>query len=545
MTEQEELKMLRKLLEKQGEEIEKLNSNLVKKDEIIRIQNIRIENMTQALLHANKKIFGPSTETSKQIEGQLSLFETNEELAKILTLEEKKITVPSHKRVPRKPGVKARMLEGLPKEVVEYVIDEDETCGICNGKLKPIGKELVRTDVEFVPAKLVVTHNVREIRKCIDCGTDKSQYPTPYFKKAALPTPVLPHSIATPSLVAQIMYQKFKQGVPSARQEKDWEQLGLIISRSNMSHWIIRCSQLWFSTVYDKIHQRLLKCNSLHMDETTMQCNKEPGKKASSKSYMWVIRSGAGENIKATYFHYSRTRNGDIAAKLLKGYKNNLTTDAYAGYNKVENTTRNLCWSHVRRYYLESIPLDSNGKEIPGSKGAEGREYINLLFAIEKEIKDLTIEEKEIKRQTASRAILDAFWSWVNETTSKTTSNEKLTKALKYSLNQKEGLESFLYDGSLDISNNLVEASIRPFAVSRRAWLFADTPDGARANAIMYTIVETAKLNNLHIYNYLKFLLEKMPNTDFHRNPNLIDYYLPWSKNLPEDCRLPEKTNKQ
>lgn len=533
MTEKEELQRLRK-------ELEKLNSELVKKDEIIRIQNIRIENMTQALLQANKKIFGPSTETSKHIEGQLDIFKIDEELAKVLIEEEKKITVPGHKRTPRKPGVKAQMLEGLPKEVIEYLIDEDETCDRCNSMLKPVGKKLVRTDVEFIPAKLVVTHHIRQICKCINCGTDKSQYPTPYFKKAALPTPVLPHSIATPSLVAQIMYQKFKQGVPSARQEKDWEQLGLIISRSNMSHWIIKCSQLWLSPIYDRIHQKLLSCKSLHMDETKIQCNKEPGKKASSASFMWVIRSGSHENIKATYFHYSRTRNGDVAAKLLKGYKNNLTTDAYAGYNKVENINRNLCWAHVRRYFVESIPLDSRGKEIPNSKGAEGREYINLLFKIEEEIKDLTLKEKESKRQTASRAVLDAFWSWVNETSSKTTSNEKLTKALNYSLNQKEGLESFLYDGSLDISNNLVEASIRPFAVARRAWLFADTPEGARANAIMYTIVETAKLNNLHIYNYLKFLLEKIPNTDFYRKPSLIDDYLPWSKNLPDDCRLPE-----
>lgn len=487
MTEKEELQILRK-------QLEKLNSELVKKDEIIRIQNIRIENMTQALLQANKKIFGSSTEATNYVEGQLSLFKTNEELAKVLIEEQKKITVPSHKRVPRKPGVRAEMLDGLPKEVIEYVIDGDETCDRCNSQLKPIGKKLVRTDVEFIPAKLVVTQHVRQICKCINCGTDKSQYPTPYFKKAALPTPVLPHSIATPSLVAQIMYQKFKQGVPSARQEKDWEQLGLIISRSSMSYWIIKCSGLWLTPIYDRIHHRLLSCKSLHMDETRIQCNKEAGKKASSQSFMWVIRSGAHENIKATYFHYSRTRNGDIAAKLLKGYKNHLTTDAYAGYNKVEGINRNLCWSHVRRYFIESIPLDSKGKEVPGSKGAEAKEYINLLFKIEEEIKDFTNEEKESKRQLASRAILDAFWSWVNETLSKTTTNEKLTKALNYSLNQKEGLEAFLYAGNLDISNNLVESSIRPFAVARRAWLFADTPEGARANALMYTIVETPNL---------------------------------------------------
>lgn len=521
-------------------QLENLNNKLAEKDEIIRKQNIRIENMTQALLQANKKIFGRSSETSKNIEGQLSLFEDDEELSKILIEEEKKVIVSSYKRVPRKPGVRAQTLEGLPKEVIEYVIDEKETCDRCNSNLSPVGKKHVRTDVKYIPAKLVVTHHVQQICKCINCGTDRSQYPTSYFKKAALPTPVLPHSIATPSLVAQIMYQKFKQGIPSARQEKDWEQLGLIISRSCMSYWIIRCSQMWLTPIYDRIHQNLLNCKSLHMDETRIQCNKEPGKKASSHSYMWVIRSGSHESIKATYFYYSRTRKGEVAAELLKGYKNNLTTDAYSGYNKVKDVTRNFCWAHVRRKYIESIPLDKNGKEIPDSKGEEGREYINLLFDLEKRMKGLSIKEKESQRQLASRAVLDAFWSWVDETSLKTTTNEKLTEALNYSLNQKKNLETFLYDGSLDLSNNLVEASIRPYAVARRAWLFADTPEGATANAIMYTIVETAKLNNLHIYNYLKFLLEKMPNTDFHRDSSLINNYLPWSKNLPEECRLSE-----
>lgn len=136
---------------------------------------------------------------------------------------------------------------------------------------------------------------------------------------------------------------------PLARQEKDWFRLGLVLPRNDMANWVVRCSEEWLMPVYDRIHDRLMECQVLHMDETRIQCNKEEGKKASSDSFMWVIRSAACERVKATFFHYSRTRNGDIAMKLLEQFQGYLITDAYAGYEKVDNITRALCWSHYPR----------------------------------------------------------------------------------------------------------------------------------------------------------------------------------------------------
>ena len=252
---------------------------------------------------------------------------------------------------------------------------------------------------------------------------------------------------------------------------------------------------------------------------------------------MWVIKSAACEEKKATFFYYSRTRSGDIPKRLLKDFSGYLTTDAYVGYEKVENIKRNLCWSHVRRKMIESIPLDSSGKEIPGSKGAIGREYINLLFQLEEERKDFTNEDRKAGRQMASKAVLDVFWKWIEETSSLYTTNEKLTTALGYAKNQKKYLETFLEDGRLAISNNYCETRIRPFATARRAWLFADTEKGAFTNAVLYTLVETAKENHLNIYQYLDYLLEKMPNTDYQNHPELLDAYLPWSEQLPKECK--------
>jgi transposase len=436
------------------------------------------------------------------------------------------------------------MLELLPKEIEEYVVNPEETCSICDSELKVVGKKLVRTEVEFIPAKLKVKQIVQQVVKCSKCGTKDSENAKDHFQKAAIPSSVLPHSIATASLVSQIMYQKFAMGIPLNRQESDFHRMGLILPRANMAHWVIRCSEEWLRPIYERIHDELIKCDILHMDETRLQVNKEEGRKPNSQSWMWVIQSGKSESIQATFFHYSQTRGGSVPKALLTGFHGYLTTDAYAGYEKVDDIKRNLCWAHARRYLVESIPLDNKGKEIPGSKGAEGREFINLLFKAEDEMKNMSNEERKEKRQVVSKAILEAFWTWVDETSQMSTTNEKLTKALGYAQNQKKYLETFLEDGRLDLSNNLCESHIRPFATARRAWLFADTPKGAVANAILYTLVETAKANKLNVYEYLNYLLRVMPDTDFKNHPEHITAYLPWAKDLPKECRLTNTSKK-
>lgn len=545
MTEMEELLKLRELVEQQKAELAKKDAQLAAKDEIIRKKDIQIENMIQALLHARKKMFGPSTETTST-DGQISLFdifETTKELADKLLEEQKKISVKSHARTPRKAGVRAEMLAGLPKELIEYVINPEETCSKCGSPLKVVGKEIVRTEVEFQEARLIVKQIVRQVAKCTVCGTDGSSNQNDHFQKAAVPSNVLSHTFATPSLISHVIYEKFILGIPLNRQEKDLYRLGLVVQRATMAHWLIRCSEEWFTPLYERIHQELMKCGVLHMDETRIQCNRESGKKASSQSWMWVIQSAAQEKIQATYFYYSSTRSGDIPQMLLEDFNGYLITDAYSGYEKVEGIRRSLCWAHVRRYFSESIPLDASGKELPGSKGAEAREYINLLFKVEDKLKDLSNEERKEQRQTASRAVLDAFWSWHEKTSAKHTTNEKLKTALGYAANQRDYLETFLEDGRLVISNNLCESHIRPFAVSRRAWLFADSPKGANANAVLYTIVESARQNELDVFQYLTHLLTDLPNMDFKNHPELLDAYLPWSDQLPEECKL--TTNRQ
>lgn len=525
------------------EQVEALKKLLGERDAQIERQRFQIENLTQALLHVRKKMYGPSSEAT-QITGQLNLFPEQEQLLQELAKQQKEVTVPEHTRKVRQAGVRAEMLSSLETEIERCVAGEEEACPICGAQLTKVGEKVVRTEVIYEPAKLKVKQYVQEIKKCIKCGTADSEKLTPTFIAAKVPKGVLPHSIASPSLVAGILYQKYDMGIPLARQERDWYRIGLHVYRSAMSHWVIRCSQEWLEPLFVRMHQVIMgTCPVLMGDETRIQCNKEPGKKASSQSFMWVVRTGSLEEIRAVLFHYARTRSGAEAKRLYAGFSGYLVTDACDSYENIEGVTRALCWSHLRRYYMESIPPDSAGKELKGSKGAEARELCDQLFQIEKQIRNLGPRERLEKRKELSQPVLEAFWSWVEETSEKYTANESLKKALQYSRNQKKYLNTFMEDGRLPISNNKCESCIRPFATGRKSWLFADTPEGARASGIIYSLVESAKLNHLDVFRYLSYLLEKMPEIDYQyqTEPHILDPYLPWSGELPESCRIQKK----
>nr|WP_246637702.1 IS66 family transposase [Crassaminicella profunda] len=314
--------------------------------------------------------------------------------------------------------------------------------------------------------------------------------------------------------------------------------MGIALSRSNMSNWVIQCAYSWLKPLYERMKKQLVTYEIIMSDETTHQCNKEKGRKPSSKSYFWMHRNGECEGAPIILFQYTRTRAGEHARKFLEGFSGYLISDAYTGYEKVDNITRCLCWTHLRRYYKEAIPLDSRKKEIPDSAGGKGRAYCNKLFSLERKWKKLSHEERKQKRIEQSIPVLNAFFWWAK---SIKTNQESLNKALKYTLNHKEYFQNFLLDGRIPLSNNLSEIAIRPVAIARKNYLFSDTPKGAEANALIFSIIETAAANNLDPYEYLVHIFKSLPNVNFNETPELLDDYMPWSDKLPENCH----TNKQ
>ena len=517
---------------------------------------IKVENQQIHINTLNRYIFGARKESTPKeeniVEGtQCSIFGEikDEELKKQVEEKTEEIVVHRKKKAKKvKSGIKKSEIKNIEKETIIVKLEEEDlVCPKCGEELKKIGTEVVRQEIEFIPAKLKMVTYVKEVYKCTKCGTSKGENERATIIKTKTPRAILAHSFASSSLATEVIYQKYYMGVPLYRQEKVWDDRGLILPRSMTANWCIKLSQYYFEPLYELMLKKIKEESEiLHADETTMQCNKEAGKKASSNSYMWILATGELEKRKGVIFKYSKSRSAEIAQSLLKDYKNILITDGYSGYNILEkDVNRAECWAHTRRYFYESVPLDEHKNMIQTAAGYLGVKYIDKLFEVEREIEKLSVEEKVQKRQEKSAPILKKFYEWVYSTSEKYVTNTKLQKALTYAINQKENLSKFLEDGRIPLTNSKAERSIRPFAVHRKNWLFADTPEGAKANAIYYSLIESAKINKLNIYKYIKYLLDELPQIEEAQEEKEIEKYLPWSKELPEEILNYQGTYKE
>lgn len=520
--------------DEKDQRIRQLESENIKLLEKVAELEHNVEALTQAVLHASKQRFGASSEKTPLTEGQYFLFD--DKLAESDALGGASvINIREHKRPVRKKGDREKLTRELPRETIECILNPEEAiCDNCGNELKVIGKKKVRSELEFIPAKLVMKDYVQYVYKCPECGkTDENPYDV--IRSASVPSPVLTHSIASASSVAWIMYQKYMLSVPLYRQERDFKRMGAELKRDTMAYWLIRSSQYWLKPLFDRMHQKLLGCGIIMSDETTWQVNHEKGRMASSKSYIWIHRSGSCEGPPVILYEYTSTRSGDHAKKFLAGFHGYHVSDAYDGYEKVEGITRCLCFSHLRRYYLEAIPLDSGKKEIPGSGGAIGRDFCDKLFKLERKWKYLAPGERKKNRLIHSVPILDALFSWAETVT---TNQENLKKALKYTLNHRKYFTNFLLDGRIPLSNNLSEIAVKPVAITRKNSLFSDSVAGAEASALIFSIVNTAAANNLDAYKYLEFIFLKLPNLELIPDDPHLDEYLPWSEKVQMECGM-------
>lgn len=491
----------------------------------------QVNNLTEMVMLLRKEKFGPSSEkTPKQVDGQLSLFNEAEIEADASVPEPISKEVKGYIR--KNPKTKREeLIKDLPvREILCETAKEEQYCDHCNSSLRAIGKEVVREELEYIPAKLQIVRYVRMSYECPRCK--HTEYP--FIKKAQTPTSLMNHSLASPSSVANVMYQKYVNSVPLYRQEKEWERMGLSLSRATMANWIIRCSQDYLMPVVEHLQKKLLERDIVHCDETPVQVLKEEGKKPQTKSYMWLYRTGDDGKPPVILYDYQPSRNGDHAVVFLKDFKGFVHSDGYSGYNKLTGITRCGCWAHLRRKFIEAIPKKTGTNE-PLTNAEIGRDYCNQLFEIERDMKHLSPEDRRLKRLELEKPILEAFWCWLENLN--VLNGSALGKAVIYAKNQRKYMENYLLDGRCSISNNAAENAIRPFTVGRKNWLFADTPKGASASAAVYSIIETAKANGLNVYTYLEYLLLYMPDTDWRNCPEELDMLMPWSEDVQAECK--------
>jgi len=512
--------------------LQKQNAELLKQVESLTRQ---VENLTEMLLQMRKDKFGSSSEkTPKEDYGEQlymqQVFNEVETEANDTIVEPCKITKESKVRARSKGTRKELVLKDIPIVEVVYQADKlSNQCPHCGAELRKLGTKFIRDELEYIPAQLKIIRHVQTSYECPKCKHTEH----PYIASAGAPKSLLSHSLASASSVANVIYQKYVNAVPLYRQEKDWEDLGIDLSRATMANWIIRCYEDYLDPIAKLLKDKLVSRDIVHCDETPMQVLKEPRKKPQTKSYMWVYRTGDDGKEPIIIYDYNPSRSGDCAANFLKDFTGYVHTDGFSGYNKLKSVTRCGCWAHARRKFVEAIPDKKSGG--PKTNAETGRDYCNELFRIEDTLKNLTPEERFSKRLELAKPVLDEFWNWLEGIN--TLPGSAIGKAREYALNQKQFLMNYLLDGRLNISNNPAENAIRPFTVGRKNWLFADTPKGAKASAAIYSIIETAKANGLNIYSYLKFLLEGMPNSEWMTHPEELEAFMPWNDQVIQACR--------
>ena len=481
-----------------------------------------------------RKLYGTKSEKTSafEIAGQMSLFNEIESCAAPDVHEPDLVEVEKHLRKRKYAGQREKLIKDLPRSKVLHTIDESEQiCERCGGAMVKVGEEFVRTEVQFIPARLKVIDHYRETYECRTCRKNG----TPYMEKSPVPCPPVMHSLASASTIAWLIHQKFELGIPLYRQEKEWEALGLSLSRATMSNWLLTVYRDWLSHVVGHLREELLKQEYLHIDETHVQVLKESGRKNTSDSYMWVYCSIRDCKRPVRYFEYQPGRGGKYPEAFLKGYTGYIHTDAYCGYNGVRDVTRCLCYTHLRRAFVDALPKDIHDPK--ASKPAEAVVRLNKLFEIEKELDGLPPEQKKKERMNRERPLLEAFWSWAEINSAVELPKSKLHTAFHYALNNRQEFFNYLEDGHCSISNSVAENCIRPFVIGRKNWLFAGSPKGAAASAGIYTLVETAKANGLDAMKYIKYILSDMPGSTFLENPEYLDDYLPWEPMVQERCR--------
>ena len=480
--------------------------------------------LLEQIRHLRDKLFGRKSEKVTTDSGvrPLPLFDMPEpEDNELPDAEEEQVHVPAHSR--KKSGRKP-LPENLPRvEVIHDIPEEEKVCG-CGSQLSRIGEE-TSEQLDIIPAKIRVIRNIRPKYACRHCEGVEDDGAS--VKIAPVPTQILPKSLATAGLLAHVLSAKFIDALPFYRQEKQFGRLGVEVKRATMCNWAMKAAEAC-QPLLNLLQEEVVDGPVVNIDETTVQVLKEPGRDPTSKSYMWLFRRGDPQK-KILLYQYHPTRAGDVAAAFLRGYKGYVQTDGYSGYDfldRAQDIVHIGCWAHARRKFMDVIKAQGKNRKKTGSADV-ALKYIRDLYKTEKEAKEQKLSAAEIHqvRQEQSKPILEQFKQWLSKRSMQTPPKGLLGMAISYTLKQWDRLVGYLEDGILSPDNNAVENGIRPFVVGRKNWLFSGTAQGAAASAALYSLIETAKANDLEPYSYLRHIFEKLPMAETLED---IEALLPW-----------------
>ncbi len=513
--------------------------------------NANLENLIEQIRISNQNRYGRKTEKSNELYEQLSIFNEAEKLSENAPEEPsaEDVLPQNPARKTKQKGKRERDLKGLPEEIHNHTLSDEKMDELYGpGNWRRMDAESYKR-LRYTPASwMVEIHRVDVV-----IGTDGLHQDE--FTRGDRPKDLLRNSLVTSSLGAAIINAKYVNSLPYARIEQHFKRIGINISRQNMADWTIKFAKRYLFTVYDRLKVELLKYPVNQADESPLRVLND-GREVIANSYMWVHRSGEYYTDRPiVLYEYQKTRHHKYPQEFYKDYKGILLTDGLQQYHMLETLLPGVisanCWAHARRDYADALKAlgtknkKANAQTIAGQALAK----IGRFFDIESELKELSSEERLRERQKRIKPLVDEYFDWVKKLLADKSLllKGKTAGGLNYSVNQEKFLRVFLENGDVPLDNSASERSIRTFCIGKKNWVLIDSIKGAQASAIMYSLSETAKLNNLNPYYYFEYLLSELPKyLDYDHKTKTVDTsklneatleaLLPWSPQAKEKC---------
>jgi len=428
---------------------------------------------------------------------------------------------------------KKNLLNRLDKleviDVIHDLMDEEKVCPNCGTELVKIG-ESETFKLKYIPAKIVKERHVYPTYKCVKCTTDdgksiiiKAKYTLPF-----------PKSSVGSTVVANIITDKFLKYVPLYRQEKLFNNVGLDISRQNLSNWFLDGAKE-LEPLVELMHKDILKQDIIHADETVVQVIET----CRIESRIWGMTTGKYAEEQIRLYFYKVDRKHENALELFKGFKGYIQSDCYQAYDKVPDSIDVACIAHARRKYADFVKACKGTLKESNSLCLQGLKYLNDLYKVEHKLSksNASIDEIYKVRNKESKEILENYKKWLDENILLVPPKGALAKAMNYSINNFKNLSNYLLDGRLEIDNNRAERLMKNFIIGRKNFLFCFTENGANMSAIAYSMVETAIANNLKVFEYLTYLFDTLPTIN-KKDEESLRKLLPYSKDLPSSLKV-------
>ena len=518
-----------------------------KTDLILSLQR-KLDQMTENYNALCKRFF--SSKSEKVHPDQLSLFNEAELVDDTSPEEEKEEPVLEIKKKKKKAPRNSRLKN--VEVIEEHIRPENIECPECGKKMQEVKPKVVEYLI-YQPARWIEMRYIVHQYTCHECNDKNMDMKTYEGDTSKLPARLFEGSFVTPSIPEHIAANKFLLGLPYYRQEKDLKARGIPISRQNMCTWVLESSEQYLSLVYERMHKDLLKCGHLNMDETELNCLEETDNKT---NYIWAAMSGPCEENQMALYFYSADRKHDNVNKILtEDYHGVIQSDGYQAYDNYAGTDKKAgCWAHARRKVYEAVTTNGDlFKRFSALKSDKERKAflednehfamemellfkIKELFAHEQIYKGLTVDERLQRRQAEDPPVLEDIKELIIKIKASFVMSGKIGKAVTYIENQWEPLNYFMKDGAVPLSNNVMEREgIKPVVISRKNFLFADTKSGAKNSMIWFSILISAKMNQLNPEKYAAYVLEQL--STYGLKDEVIERVLPYSKNLPADLK--------